>query len=78
MEREGGWLDPAHHVGHQQQESPRLPHPQPLIRIRRVVLRGRTPQTITQPVIIENLHTKDRFTHKISHNKCHTKSQDDN
>ena len=55
MEREGGWLDPAHHVGHQQQESPRLPHPQPLIRIRRVVLRGRTPQTITQPVEIENL-----------------------
>ena len=41
MEREGGGLDPAHHVGHQQQESPRLPHPQPLIRIRRVVLRGR-------------------------------------
>ena len=55
MEREGGWLDPAYHVGHQQQESPRLPHPQPLIRIRRVVLRGRTPQTITQPVEIENL-----------------------
>ena len=55
MEREGGGLDPAHHVGHQQQESPRLPHPQPLIRIRRVVLRGRTPQTITQPIEIVNL-----------------------
>ena len=41
MEREGGGLDPAHHVGHKQQESPWLPHVKPLIRLRRVVLRGR-------------------------------------
>ena len=55
MEREGGGLDPAHHVGHQQQESPRLPHPQPLIRIRGVVLRGQKQEKSVGQFCNENL-----------------------